>query len=136
MLKHSFKAGFAVALVTCLLISGCARAPKKVSRPTSVSQPTVFTGTVISSGFYHTVERGQTVYRIAKNYGVDWHELMRVNRISNPSSLEVGQQLLIPKAPPQAGFEPVSRGPLGYDSVRRLVGAPRTKRKYCLGPRW
>jgi LysM repeat protein len=72
------------------------------------------------------VEHGQTVYRIAKNYGMDWHELMRVNRISNPSSLEVGQQLFIPRLAPPV-FVPMRGGPLGYEDIRSLVGAPRTK---------
>ena len=50
------------------------------------------------TGVYHVVEPGQTFYRIAKTYGVDETRLARVNDISNPSRIEVGQRLYIPGA--------------------------------------
>jgi len=125
MFKRSLKISLVIALAGCVLISGCARAPKRVSGP-SLAPPAVSNIVPTSPGFYHIVERGQTVYRIAKNYGMDWHELMQVNRISNPSGLEVGQQLFIPRSAP-APFQPALPSPLGYDQIRRLVGAPHTR---------
>jgi murein DD-endopeptidase MepM/ murein hydrolase activator NlpD len=47
-------------------------------------------------GVYHLVEKGQTLWRIAKTYDVDLEELARINRITDTSSIEVGQILLIP----------------------------------------
>ncbi|MBL8952416.1 MAG: M23 family metallopeptidase [Myxococcaceae bacterium] len=44
----------------------------------------------------HKVEKGQTLYRIAKTYGITVDDLMAVNGIDNPSALQVGQELLIP----------------------------------------
>ena len=73
-------------------------------------------------GFYHTVERGQTLFRIAKNYGVDWHELMAVNHVSNPSALEVGQKIFIPQ-PTAPSYPPTLAGPLSTEQLRSLVGA-------------
>ncbi len=106
----------------CLLVSGCARAPKRVSRPGALQVvPSLIPA---GGGFYHIVEKGQTVYRIARHYGMDWHELMRVNHISNPSSLEVGQQLFIPRS---TGFAPAISGPLRYEEIRRLVGPPHPR---------
>ncbi|HTL71390.1 MAG TPA: N-acetylmuramoyl-L-alanine amidase, partial [Candidatus Eisenbacteria bacterium] len=65
-----------------------------------------------------TVERGQTIYRIAKTYGVDVRELMRLNAVRDPSQLEVGQKIFIPR--PAPAVRPAER-PLSQ-SVERLVG--------------
>ncbi len=46
----------------------------------------------------HRVERGETLYRIGKAYGVSSEELARRNRITDPAHLEVGQMLIIPHA--------------------------------------
>ena len=74
-------------------------------------------------GFYHTVERGQTIYRIAKSYNVDWHDLMQVNRILNPSQLEVGQKLFVPFHSGSEALQPALPGPMDYEDIRRLIGA-------------
>lgn len=76
-------------------------------------------------GFYHTVERGQTIYRIAKNYNVDRHDLMAMNRISNPSQLVVGQKLFIPYRAAPESFQPTLPGPMDYNAIRNLVGNRR-----------
>ncbi|MGH7474372.1 MAG: peptidoglycan DD-metalloendopeptidase family protein, partial [Candidatus Methylomirabilales bacterium] len=41
---------------------------------------------------------GQTLFRIAKTYGVDVGELSRVNRIADPADIEAGDRLFIPGA--------------------------------------
>jgi len=38
-------------------------------------------------GVWHTVEPGQTLWRICKTYGVDMEEVIRLNNIENPSRL-------------------------------------------------
>ncbi|MBE0576884.1 MAG: peptidoglycan DD-metalloendopeptidase family protein [Desulfuromonadales bacterium] len=48
------------------------------------------------TGIYHTVQPGQTLYRIAKTYEVDERRLARVNRIKDPNQLKVSQKLFIP----------------------------------------
>ena len=45
------------------------------------------------------VEPGQTLWRIAKAYGVPLDELSEVNGIDDPSRLESGRAILIPGAP-------------------------------------
>jgi len=50
------------------------------------------------AGLRHRVERGETLYRIGKAYGVTYQELARVNRIVDPDRIEVGQELVIPHA--------------------------------------
>ncbi len=49
-------------------------------------------------GVYHTVERGQTLYRISKVYEVDERHLARINGITDPTQLRVGDQIFIPGA--------------------------------------
>lgn len=46
----------------------------------------------------HTVEAGQTLYRIAKAYGLTVEELMAANGIEDPKELKIGQQLWVPGA--------------------------------------
>jgi len=49
-------------------------------------------------GVYHVVQSGQTPYRIARTYGLDVRQLIRVNRISDPASVPIGARLWIPGA--------------------------------------
>jgi len=49
-------------------------------------------------GVYHVVERHQTLYRISKTYDVDLRKVAAINGISDPSRIQVGQQILIPGA--------------------------------------
>ncbi len=47
-------------------------------------------------GIYHRVERGQTLWRISKTYNVDLDEIVKINRISDVTNIEVGQLIFIP----------------------------------------
>ena len=51
-----------------------------------------------SSGVYHRVRPGDTLYRIGKAYGVPPETLAKVNRIADPSRIYVGQKVFIPEA--------------------------------------
>lgn len=46
----------------------------------------------------HKVEKGQTLYRIAKTYGLTVDELMTANKLDDPRELKIGEELLIPGA--------------------------------------
>jgi len=48
------------------------------------------------TGTYHRVEKGQTLWKISKIYGVGLDDLARINRIADTTVLETGQQLFIP----------------------------------------
>jgi murein DD-endopeptidase MepM/ murein hydrolase activator NlpD len=67
-------------------LAGCATSP--YVKPT-LPPPAI-------SGIYHRVEKGQTLWRISKMYDVDLDELVRINRIQDATSIETGQQILIP----------------------------------------
>lgn len=46
----------------------------------------------------HVVQRGETLYRIAQQYGLTIEQLARANNIANPGNIVVGQRLIIPSA--------------------------------------
>ncbi len=49
----------------------------------------------------HRVAPGETVFRIARTYGITVEDLSAANGITDPRSLSVGQELLIPAVPPE-----------------------------------
>jgi murein DD-endopeptidase MepM/ murein hydrolase activator NlpD len=60
-----------------------------------LSLPTV--AQVTDSGMtIHVVQRGETLYRIAVEYGVTIGDLARINAIVNAGNIQVGQRLLVP----------------------------------------
>jgi LysM repeat protein len=56
-----------------------------VAQPTSSPSPRI-----------HVVQPGEYVSLIARRYGVTPQDILRVNNISNPNYIEVGQELIIP----------------------------------------
>ncbi|MDF1527299.1 MAG: LysM peptidoglycan-binding domain-containing M23 family metallopeptidase [bacterium] len=48
------------------------------------------------TGIYHTVETGQTLWRISKTYGVDLETLQWVNDVEDVTDLRIGRVLFIP----------------------------------------
>ncbi len=49
-------------------------------------------------GVYHTVEKGQTLWRISRTYGVDIQTIAEYNEIYDPDLIFTGQELFIPGA--------------------------------------
>jgi len=47
-------------------------------------------------GFYHRVEKGQTLWRISKAYNVDLDEIAGINHIPDTASIEENQLIFIP----------------------------------------
>jgi LysM repeat protein len=74
-------------------------------------------------GVYHIVGSGQTLWRIAKTYGVDIKEIMRSNRITDPNQLGVGQELFIPGARTLQSIERYK--PAISESIEKIVGPKR-----------
>jgi len=67
--------------------SGVVQAPVSTPVPTGPSQATT-----------HTVSAGENLFRIALRYGVSTGLLMAVNGITDPTTLSIGQVLVIPGA--------------------------------------
>jgi murein DD-endopeptidase MepM/ murein hydrolase activator NlpD len=74
-------------------------------------------GTEAPKGIFHRVEGGQTLWRIARVYGLTPAELQRANGIDEPSRLEVGRELFIPGATAVLDVPP-------YPSPLPLVSVP------------
>lgn len=47
----------------------------------------------------YIVQEGDTLYDISLRYDVSIEELIRINKLQDPNSLAVGQELLIPLSP-------------------------------------
>ena len=60
-------------------------------RRQSISAPAPF-------GFYHKVQKGQTLWRIAGLYGIDIDELMKYNNLREGAALGIGQPVFIPRS--------------------------------------
>jgi lipoprotein NlpD len=89
-----------VALAAALLaaVAGCHHPPARGPAPERAegsAGPHVEPDVV---GVVHVVRRGETVYRIAKTYGLSPDELMEVNGVEDPRDLEVGMELFVPGA--------------------------------------
>ena len=54
---------------------------------------------IVPPGGVHRVKRGETLWSISRHYGVSVDALIRANRISDVSQIEVGQSLRIPGEP-------------------------------------
>jgi len=67
-------------------LAGCATAPYTPSSSATMGMP----------GIYHRVEKGQTLWRISKMYDTDLDEIVRINRIPESSTIEIGQLIFIP----------------------------------------
>ena len=77
-----------LAIILSLGIAGCATAP--YVKTVTPKPPAGMAGT------YHKIIKGETLWKISKLYGVDLEELARVNRITDTTAVEVGQQIFIP----------------------------------------
>lgn len=58
----------------------------------------------------HNIHRGETLYRLSREYFVSLQELIAINKISNTAEIMVGQKILIPGIVPARGF--VTQKPL------------------------
>lgn len=76
-----------VIVGAALILAGCASVPPTIPPKPLITRP----------GFYHKVERGQTLWRISRMYDVDINELAEVNRISDTTAIEVGQMIFVPQ---------------------------------------
>ena len=58
--------------------------------------PRVNITTLSNSGTTYTVKSGDSLYKIAQQYGVTVNDLIRINNLTN-TTLQIGQKLIIPK---------------------------------------
>ena len=63
-------------------------------KPSAPSKPAVST-----EEQYHTVQKGETLYRISKKYGISVEELRKLNNLSEDQPINTGQKLRISPQP-------------------------------------
>lgn len=78
------------------------------------------------------VQKGDTVYRIARNHGTDVHTITRLNDLKDPSLIRVGQELRVPLKKP-SGVQRDQRAAVPAMSRGRSLGE-FTLTAYTAGP--
>jgi len=113
-------------LVATMMVAGCSgqRPPSPTSKRTIV----------------HRVRAGETLYGIGRRYGVRYMDIARVNRLKNPSRIQVGQRLLIPnpKRRQSRPLRPRRVAPLpGHAAARKSVARRKQSlSRHHAGPRF
>lgn len=134
---------FAAALLA-LVVAGCTstRHPAPVSdrtvaspaaaKPAAVTPvaPAVVTRAEDTRPEFYTVKRGDTLYIIALDHGLDYKELVELNNIDNPNVIRIGQQLRL-RAPsssvvatPLKAAPTVQGKPVGGAAPAAIMAAP------------
>jgi len=107
------------ALLCCvalaaLTLAGCAsrsvQAPVVDRAPSATAKPAVPPSADTRPDFY-TIRRGDTMFSIALDHGLDYKELAAWNNLGDPSRIRPGQQLRI-KPPPGVQEAPVTVRPV------------------------
>jgi LysM repeat protein len=84
-----------------LNIPGCGGGTGEIVTPPDTGSGDDDTGVVAPvGGTTHTVQRGETLYSIARQYGVTVQAIINANSLTNPNSLTPGQELIIPPVEP------------------------------------
>ncbi|SBT04198.1 Peptidase M23 [Candidatus Accumulibacter aalborgensis] len=99
MKDQRFKGKGFVALAAALVLAGCA---SKAPTPGGDGAPPVLASPAIKDGYI--VKKGDTLYSIALDHGLDYRDLVAWNTIENPNRILVGQALRV--RPPGAVSSP------------------------------
>lgn len=87
------------------------------------------TGTINTETITYTVQRGDTLWAIARRYGTTSGEIAEINNISNPNLIYPGQELRIPTNSTTEGEETRGTGDIIY-TVQRGDTLSRIAREY------
>ena len=117
-------------VLTLVMLTGCASRPVQApvvdrAPPAAASPATAPPGDTRPE--FYTIRRGDTMFSIALDHGLDYKELAAWNNLDNPNRIRPGQQLRIK---PPAGVEeaPVTVNPVttsGRVEARPLGSQPR-----------
>lgn len=96
------KSGIACTLVALLILGGCAsKAPAPVVE--RAGQTPAVAAAPLSGKDIYTVKKGDTLYSIALDHGLDYKELAAWNNIENLNRIQIGQSLRVKAPGAQAG---------------------------------
>lgn len=123
-----------------LALGGCGGAPQTADQPARAAVRPV------SPGAVHVVRPGETLFAIARRYGLDHRDLARWNQLGDGSMIRVGQRLRLQAAagatdsgavvrrlapPPQSGWH----WPVPGEVLGRFGQSPRTASGMLIGGR-
>lgn len=120
------KLGIVIALAT-VLVAGCA-APRRapVIERAPQAKPAVPVKPAPAASLdrpaFHTVRKGETLYSIALEYGLDYRELAEWNNV-DPAKIQAGQQLRLIRPEATVSAAPLRTAPGGIEA-RPLGAAP------------
>jgi len=86
-----------LAPLAALAVAACP-APRVARPPPVPLQAAAHHDEPALAGVVHVVRRGETIWRIARAYGIDPGDLMETNGIEDPRTVEVGTALFVPGA--------------------------------------
>ncbi len=100
-----------VLLLGLALLAATGCAGRRAAPVTSPSRPgrEGTTAPHREKGTWHVVRRGETLWRIARRYGVTVEAIARANGIQDPTRIRAGQRLFVPGGRPDAGPSPRPR---------------------------
>ena len=116
--RSSFRT-FLGVVCAIFILAGCATAPHAGPLTPAYTPPKIERQK--APGVYHRVEKGQTLWRIAKYYNVDIEKIVKANRIPDIAQVSAGQLIFIPEA--QKREVPVSAAPDFIWPVRGKVAS-------------
>ena len=80
--------------------------PTPSTPPTTPPTPSTPSTPAPCDGTTHTIVKGDTLYMIAKRYGVTLDALMKANPKMDPYNLRVGDKICVPMAPDAGDSKP------------------------------
>ncbi|MDD5270910.1 MAG: LysM peptidoglycan-binding domain-containing M23 family metallopeptidase [Candidatus Omnitrophica bacterium] len=96
------------ALFLAVLVAGCASAPA-VKPPKADNLPPK-----ACEGVYHKVAKGETLWRISRNYGVELESIVEANGLSDAAEINAGQVIIIPGKAARKPAEPPRQAPVQF----------------------
>jgi lipoprotein NlpD len=100
--------------------------------PTLIISSVFFSGCAAErGGQYHTVKKGETLWRISKHYGVNVKDVAEANNIKKPGDLETGKRIKIPgaqKHPKTTAKNHDTPLPISRNPVQNTASEERNKR--------
>ena len=112
---NSKRLGWLFLFILAFLVSGCSF--KFSFNPVKTT----------SSGVYHTVQKGETLWRISQTYQSSVSTIKNANNLKN-DEIEVGQRLLIPRAKKTKKIPPSPAPRVGQSTIPSVIIKPVPKR--------
>ena len=76
------------------------------------------------SGIWHTVKKGETLYRLSKKYAVSINDIQTMNNITNPTAIKAGQRILIPISDDSADCGINKQSKISKGATKKSISKP------------